>query len=218
MKTIYIDATELKAVRVFAAKQDIRYYLNGVLVQATAKETRIVGTDGTIVGVFDREQQNEGVTFDELIIPTDVIDALKPDAKFPVRVTIDAGQFRIQQYDDRAFTFNPADGRFPDYTRTVPQKVSGEAAQFAGDLLGRIDKAQKIVDKKRTACIWHNGPTDAALFGLIGADRFIGVVMPLTHDPKSRKPLPVPDTSSFRRALTAEKAPATQPDTAEELL
>lgn len=216
MKTIYIDATELKAVRVFAAKEDVRYYLKGVLVQATAKETRIVGTDGTIAGMFDREQQNEGVVFDELIVPTDVIDALKPDARLPVRVTIDAGQFRIQQYDDRAFQFKPIDGRFPDYTRIAPQKVSGEAAQFAGDLLGRIDKAQKIVDKKHTACIWHNG-IEAALFGLLGAARFIGVVMPLMHDPKSRKPLPVPDTSSFRRGLSTEK-PAAVADTADELL
>jgi DNA polymerase sliding clamp subunit (PCNA homolog) len=217
MKTIYIDATELKAVRVFAAKQDIRYYLNGVLVQATARETRIVATDGAMLGLFDREQENEDVVFEEFIVPNDVIDALKPDAKFPVRIVIENGQHRIQQYDDRAFTFKPVDGHFPDYRRVIPEKASGEAAQFTGELLGKADKAQKLISKGQSAHIWPDGPDGSAMFGLYGAGRFIGVIMP-RHFTEKNKALPVPDTSSFRRGLNTEKAPATQPDTAEELL
>lgn len=217
MKTTYIDATELKAVRVFAAKESIHYYMNGVLVQATAKQTRIIGTDGKIFGMFDRDQQNEGAALDEFIIPIDVIDALKPDAKLPVRVTIDNDQFRIQQYDDRAFTFKPIDGRFPDYTRIIPTEVSGVAAQFQGKYLAAIDKAQKLFGKDRTAYIWHNG-NETALFGLMGADRFIGVLTPVAHDPKTRKPLPVPDTSAFRCGLTVEKVAAPSVEAEDDLV
>lgn len=219
MKTIYIDATELKAVRVLAAKADIRFYLNGVLVQATARETRIVATDGHVAGIFDRYQQNEGVTFDEFIIPTDVIDALKPDAKFPVRVTIDGDQYRIQQYDDRVSTFRPIDGRYPDYSRIVPSEANGECAQFDGAVLARIDKAQKLIDKKNSAYIWHNG-LDGAPFELQGPGRFIGVVMPLRFN-KTERTLPLPDVSTFRRGLTVEQAApteATAPETEDDLL
>lgn len=209
MKTIYIDATELKAVRHFAAKQDVRNYLNGVLVQATVKQTRLVATDGTILGLFDRDQPNEGVALEEVIIPLDVIDALKPDAKLPVRVALDGNRYRIQQYDDRAFTFNPVDGRFPDYVRIIPTEVSGVPAQFQCKYLAAIDKAQQIISKGRTPYIWHNG-NETALFGLIDADRFIGVVVPLIHDPKTRRPFAVPDTTPFRARLFAEKIEATE--------
>jgi DNA polymerase III subunit beta len=208
MQTIFIDATELKAVRVFAAKQDIRHYLNGVLVQATARETRIVATDGSILGVFDREQENEGVTFAEFILPTDVIDDLKLDTKLLVRVVIDSGQFRIQQYDDRALSFKPLEGRFPDYYRVIPVKVSGEAAQFNNDLLVKANKAQAIISKGQSAHIWPSGPDGGALLGFYGAGRFIGVIMPRRFTEKS-KALELPDTSAFRRDLLVEQAAET---------
>ncbi|WP_186262232.1 hypothetical protein [Burkholderia gladioli] len=204
MKTIYIDANELKAVRVFAAKEDIRRYLSGVLVQATARETRIVCTDGNILGVFDREHENEGVTFEEFIIPVDAIDTLKPDAKLLVRVVIDGDQYRIQQYDDRALTFVPVEGRFPDYRRVIPVKVSGESAQFNNEWLAKANKAQAIIAKGWSAHIWPNGPDGVALFGLYNAGRFIGVIMPRRFTEKS-PPMPEPDTSAFRRALVVEK-------------
>ncbi|PRE78333.1 hypothetical protein [Burkholderia gladioli] len=204
MKTIYIDANELKAVRVFAAKEDIHRYLSGVLVQATARETRIVGTDGSILGIFDREHENEGITFEEFIIPVDAIDTLKPDAKLLVRVVIDGDQYRIQQYDDRAFTFKPVEGRFPDYRRVIPVKVSGEAAQFNSEWLTKANKAQAIIAKGQSAHIWPNGPDGTALFGLYNAGRFIGVIMPRRFTEKSPQ-MPEPDTSAFRRALVVEK-------------
>lgn len=217
MKTIYIDANELKAVSVFAAKEDVRFYLKGVLVQATTTQTRLVATDGTILGMFDRDQQNEGVAFEEFIVPIDVIGVLKPTGNFPVRVTIEGTQFRIQQYDDRAFTFKPVDGRFPDYTRVIPEKVDdGRTVQIAGALLARIDKAQKMVDKKHDAYIWHNGASNS-VFKLAGADRFIGVVMPLRFN-KTELSLPAPDLSSFRTALTVEKIAAVEPESADDIL
>jgi DNA polymerase-3 subunit beta len=216
MKTIYIDATELKAVRVFAANEDVRYYLKGVLVQATARETRIVATDGCILGMFDREQENEGITFEEFILPIDAIDTLKPDAKLLVRVVIDGDQYRVQQYDDRAFTFRPVEGRFPDYRRVIPEKVSGEAAQFNNTWLAKANKAQAIIAKGQSAHIWPGGPNDSALFGLYGAGRFIGVIMPRRFSEKA-KPLPDPDTSAFRRDLVVEKVESPV-ETADELL
>lgn len=211
MKTIYIDAAELKAVRVFASKQDIRYYLNGVLVQATTHETRVVATDGCILGLFDRGQENEDVVFEEFIVPTDVIDALKPDEKLLVRITIDADQYRIQQYDDRAFTFRPVDGRFPDYHRVIPEKVSGEAAQFNSEWLSKANKAQAIISKGQSAHIWPDGPNGSALFGLYGAGRFIDVIMPRRFSEKN-EPLPMPDVTSFRKALVVPPV-----DTADDL-
>jgi DNA polymerase-3 subunit beta len=213
MKTIFIDAAELKAVRVFAAELDIRSYLNGVLVQATATTTRIVATDGSVVGVFDREQKNENIVFEEIIIPTDVIDTLKPDNKLPVRVLIANGWLALKQYDDRELTFKSIDGRFPDIGRVIPSQVSGEPCQFHGSYLARIEKAQKLIDKKQTAYIWHNGK-DAALFSLQGAHRFIGVQMPFMHD-KKQGPLPVPNVTRFKTRLAVPTVPVI--DTADDL-
>lgn len=198
-KSIYIDPKELRAVFAFAADKDIRYYLNGVLVQATAHQTRIVATDGHILGMFDHAFQNEGVTLEEFIIPRDIIKRLKPIETVPLEVRITDSEYRIQQLPDDAFIFKPVDSKFPDYARIIPTSANAEYAQFNGGLIAKIDKAQKLFSTKGLPFIWHNG-LGGALFKLSGNLRFAGVIMPFSADARSRT-LPFPDVSIFKRPL-----------------
>lgn len=206
MKVISIDAAELKAVCSFSAQQDVRYYLNGVLVQASASQTRLVATDGHILGIFDHAFENEGVTFEEIIIPTDVIKGFKVANKnLPVQIIIENGQYRIQQLADQALIFKPVDAKYPDYTRIIPAKVNEEYAQFGGQLLAKIDKAQRVFSTKAQPYIWHNG-LGGAPFALGGQERFMGVVMPFSQDKKRTRDFP--DLSAFRRGLEVKKTEA----------
>jgi len=43
---IHISRNKLKAAAYFSARDDIRYYLNGILIESTPMQTRIVATDG----------------------------------------------------------------------------------------------------------------------------------------------------------------------------
>ena len=48
---ITIDRNALKAVSRFAAIKDIRYYLQGVLIESTPLQTRLAATDGHTLAV-----------------------------------------------------------------------------------------------------------------------------------------------------------------------
>ena len=78
---IYTTLSALKAINLLSADKDIRYYLNGVHVTATATATRLTATDGHALGIHQSEQQNEGVDFVEMIIPNDVIKLIKSASK-----------------------------------------------------------------------------------------------------------------------------------------
>lgn len=58
-KTITVPIMLIKAALSVAAKNDVRYYLNGVLIQSEGRDLRVVGTDGHRMFVAgDREQHD----------------------------------------------------------------------------------------------------------------------------------------------------------------
>jgi hypothetical protein len=58
-ETIIVPIMLLKAALSVAAKNDVRYYLNGVLIQSEGRDLRVVGTDGHRLFVAgDREQRD----------------------------------------------------------------------------------------------------------------------------------------------------------------
>lgn len=52
---VHVTAAALKAALLQAGKQDIRYYLNGICVEAYEKETRIIATDGPICSLLNSQ-------------------------------------------------------------------------------------------------------------------------------------------------------------------
>ena len=48
-----MNSNILHAMATLAAKKDIRYYLNGLLVEWNATTTRIVATDGHKMGIYN---------------------------------------------------------------------------------------------------------------------------------------------------------------------
>ena len=203
MQTITIDPKALAAVRIFAAHEDIRYYLNAVHLEATAKTTRLVATDGHMLGLHDAPAENLlGSNCVDVLIPLNAIDALKPDLKFPISLELadDGKSGKLTQYET-GVQFKAVEGKFPQYTRVIPAKVSGEAGFYADSLLTRIFKAQKVFDKKASPILFQSGPMDSAVFQLVGSDSFVGVLMPMNPNGHS-KPLPtVPDTAFARQSL-----------------
>jgi DNA polymerase-3 subunit beta len=72
--------------------------------------------------------------------------------------------------------FTAVDGKYPDYVRVIPDKVTGETAQFNPDYVADFKKAYKLLNAK-TFHIHHNGHGGAVVdFGLAN---FLGVMMPL---------------------------------------
>jgi DNA polymerase III sliding clamp (beta) subunit (PCNA family) len=53
MSTINLSLSQLRAALLIAAKQDVRYYLNGVYVECDSIRTRVVATNGHMMYVED---------------------------------------------------------------------------------------------------------------------------------------------------------------------
>jgi DNA polymerase III subunit beta len=179
--TVSINA--LKGLDLLAGKSDIRYYLNGVNVEFSESCTRLVATNGHILGIENLTQNLVNTGAGSLIIPSDIIKALKPVSKNADIVQIkqiDATHYEIDNYGVKT-TFAGIEGKFPDYARVVSgAKTSGQAAQYNPDYLATFLKAAKLLTGKKSFIeieVMQNGHS-AALINIVGLTSFVGVIMP----------------------------------------
>jgi DNA polymerase-3 subunit beta len=170
-----------------APKSDIRYYLNGVLLEVTATARFYVATDGHKLAAI-REDRQEGDIEGQYIVPRDVIMGIKIQkaGRNPVEYAeLDPGADGKAgiTYCGTETRFGLVDGKFPDWRRVVPVKTTGEIAQFNPDyLVAPRDCAAATVGigKYSGMYIAHNGG-GASLVQCASGD-FIGVIMPLRMD------------------------------------
>jgi DNA polymerase-3 subunit beta len=211
-----IKQSQLKAMINLAAKQDIRYYLNGVFVEFNQTTTRLVVTDGHKLGVFNHHSEdNQGAG--SLIIPREVIENLPKAGKFDPELTFiksdgNAASWTIVIPGGTQIVFQQVEGKFPDYRRVCDFKTSGEAASFNYEYLVQFLKVQHALggSKGSTLNLYQNG-NSSALVTLAGVDNFAGVIMPIrseatnqagaTMDNELLKLLP--DTSASAAAAAA---------------
>lgn len=112
----------LALVQYAMAQQDIRYYLNGLLLVVEDKQLKLVATDGHRLA-YSAMQLDVELPRQEVIVPRKTIlelSKLLSDSDDPVNIEISATQ--------AAFSFGKielvsklVDGKFPDYTRVIPK-------------------------------------------------------------------------------------------------
>jgi DNA polymerase-3 subunit beta len=183
--TITLEPKHVLAALLFAANKDVRYYLNGILIEATDTGTRVTATDGHTLATMRATAVN-GMGGEEkrsFIIPRAAIEQIKGAiAKTPqtLRVHIDEGAHTLL-VDEMRIPFQPIDGRFPDYRAIVPPTASGKPAQFNPELLARFGKAAKLLKKRgggHSTYLRHNGE-QGTLVTLVDVECFAGVIMPM---------------------------------------
>jgi DNA polymerase III subunit beta len=111
----------LLLVQYAMAQQDIRYYLNGMLLVVEGTTLRAVATDGHRLALSSVECQesNERV---EVILPRKaVIELIKllTDSDDEVAIDFNATQVRFS-FNEVTLVTKVVDGKFPDYARVVP--------------------------------------------------------------------------------------------------
>lgn len=104
------------------AQQDVRYYLNGLLLEARDGLMRAVATDGHRLAMNETEAATpEGLDL-RLILPRKAVlelHRLLADSEQPVKVETSANYVRFH-IGDSVFTSKLIEGRFPDYERVIP--------------------------------------------------------------------------------------------------
>ncbi|MDN6323381.1 MAG: DNA polymerase III subunit beta, partial [Halomonas sp.] len=105
------------------AQQDVRYYLNGMLLEMQSHLLRAVATDGHRLAMCSRELDVNVAEPQKLIVPRKGIlelSRLLDDSDEPVSLTLGASHVRAHT-GDFTFTSKLIDGKFPDYERVVPR-------------------------------------------------------------------------------------------------
>jgi DNA polymerase-3 subunit beta len=104
------------------AQQDIRYYLNGMLLVVDGKNVIAVATDGHRLA-FCQVETDQDFARQEVIIPRKTIMELQrllEDTDAPVDVEIANNQVKLT-FADIELISKLVEGKFPDYTRVVPK-------------------------------------------------------------------------------------------------
>ena len=103
------------------AQQDVRYYLNGMLLEVDGTILRAVATDGHRLALCEIELPTKAKVAQQVIIPRKGVLELQRilGAEGMVDLAIGTNHVRAQIGDVR-FTSKLIDGRFPEYSRVIP--------------------------------------------------------------------------------------------------
>jgi DNA polymerase-3 subunit beta len=106
------------------AQQDVRYYLNGLMLEQSRGLLRAVATDGHRLALCEYAAAIGEDDAQQVIVPRKGVQELHrllEDANNePIQVEIGTNHIRITTGDLR-FTSKLIDGRFPDYHRVIPK-------------------------------------------------------------------------------------------------
>jgi DNA polymerase-3 subunit beta len=131
----------LKQVEFAMAQQDIRYYLNGLLLEVNGNRLNIVGTDGHRLS-FTSTELAQHFEKQEVILPRKtVIELIKllEDNEEAIQIEISNAQVNFSFGNIRLIS-KVIDGKFPDYNRVIP---TGHKNTFSTERLGVLLAMQR---------------------------------------------------------------------------
>lgn len=142
--TLNLEPSRLKALldkTAFSmALQDVRYYLNGLLLEIESNKLLAVGTDGHRLSLSSQEVDSNDIESKQVILPRKAVlglSRLLADGENECTLQLTDNHIRLN-FADTVFTAKLIDGRFPDYSRVIPpyadDLVQGDKTQFRNAL------------------------------------------------------------------------------------
>ena len=104
------------------ASQDVRYYLNGLLLEREANKLRAVATDGHRLALGEITTSETADEKNSVIVPRKAIlelGRLLSDIDAEVKLAFSQQQIKVE-LPDLHFTSKLIDGQFPNYERVLP--------------------------------------------------------------------------------------------------
>ncbi|ARU86480.1 DNA polymerase III subunit beta [Pseudomonas sp. M30-35] len=105
------------------AQQDVRYYLNGMLLEVQTGILRAVATDGHRLAMCSMQAEIDNVERHQVIVPRKgILELARLLTEQDGIVSIVLGQHHIRATTGEfTFTSKLVDGKFPDYERVLPR-------------------------------------------------------------------------------------------------
>ena len=162
LQTLSLPQKDLRALIKLAefamAQQDIRYYLNGMLLVIDKASLEAVATDGhrlswariNVAGDYARQ---------EVILPRKTVlelSKLLGDVDAPVTLDILANQVRFR-FGSVELVSKVVDGKFPDYNRVIPTGHSRMFEVPRSELLSALQRAAILSNEKFRGVRWVLG-------------------------------------------------------------
>ena len=137
------------------AQQDVRYYLNGLLLETGKKVVRAVATDGHRLALcelaIDAQKGASGqqAGTHQVIIPRKGVQELQRLLLGEGDVILAIGSNHVQAtIGDIRFTSKLIDGRFPDYERVIP-KPAGNVLKAGREVLRQALQRAAILSNEK---------------------------------------------------------------------
>ncbi len=138
-QNVVISEAEFKALidkTAFAmAQQDVRYYLNGLLLEVDAEQVRTVATDGHRLALSQLDHKSDIEGSRQIILPRKGVQELQrllTNEDNKITIALGKNHMRVN-LANLQFTSKLIDGRFPEYQRVLPEECDNRA---------KIDKVQ----------------------------------------------------------------------------
>ncbi len=132
------------------AQQDVRYYLNGLLLEMGDGTLRAVATDGHRLALSDCEAETGSGERQQVIVPrkgvTEMLRLLG-DEDDPVTLELGSNHVRLR-VRDVSLTSKLIDGRFPDYERVLPDDGDKQVAVDRELLRSALNRASILSNEK----------------------------------------------------------------------
>jgi DNA polymerase III subunit beta len=138
------------------AQQDIRYYLNGLLMVIEDGQLKLIATDGHRLAFAAKDVGEKTLSRQEVILPRKTVlelAKLLADNDEPVAIELSASQARFK-FGDVLLVSKLVDGKFPDYTRVVPQNQPRHLRLARSQLLQSLQRAAILTSDKFRGVRW----------------------------------------------------------------
>jgi DNA polymerase-3 subunit beta len=139
----------LNMVHFAMAQQDIRYYLNGMLLVFEPGHVRAVATDGHRLAHCATVADGIAARH-EVIVPRKTVlemQRLLSDTEEPVSIDVAPGQIRFR-FSDIELVSKLVEGKFPDFTRVIPTNYTRHFGVSREALQGSLQRAAILTTDK----------------------------------------------------------------------
>lgn len=205
LANLRLTAKLLPIIVPFMAKNDIRYYLNAINVRPHKDGGAIiVATNGHALGaIHDRD----AVCDEEVILRFDarMAQACAASRKNEREVVVIGDRLAVVENGSSEIYIQAGrpdiEAQYPKYQRLIPNQADlqpGLVGTFGGPLIALADKAavaaarafRGSVDRYVGVQFFNKkgDPNSSAVFRLVDAPDFVGVLMPMRHDSMSPTP------------------------------
>lgn len=142
---------QLEKVQYAMANQDIRYYLNGMLISVDSGKVRAVATDGHRLS-FAQSDMAGNESKAEAILPRKTVAELiklldDGDSGGDVHVTLKSNQVRFD-LGNTELSSKLIDGKFPDYTKVIPTGYTKHITLNRVELQQALNRAAILSNEK----------------------------------------------------------------------